>query len=459
MKFAITVAAALLLSAVAAQSPSPAQWPQGYQPGPPAGGLGGPALGPYSGVQLHAVWGAAEPFGAAVSYKSRSRVVYGPGGGYEAAKIQKVTRVGPGGASTVEAHTMASRSAGGVHYSGTAFYQESSPAGPSYTYIDRTGLTGDPYAFVNTHKAAGAGAPFGAVTTSKSTFKSIATSPEGASYAQGHVEHTKVMAGPYGAVHAHEVQSNTAPPPLGTAAADRSKVAVSRTVTVGHATRYFSVSTLRTRAAYVRESYTGDTFTDAWYGHHASVWRPARWRVASIWVAPPWPVVARFCAVSGPPVVYDYGRTAVIDSGDMYVEGTKVASAADYADTALAVADKGRQAKLAEEMEWQPLGVFGLVKGEEQEPQAVLQLAVNKEGIIRGNYYDPLADNNMPVYGAVDRTTQRAAWSAGDKKTVVMEAGLRNLTEAETTTLVHYGNTRTRQMTLVRLQQPQAEER
>jgi hypothetical protein len=40
-----------------------------------------------------------------------------------------------------------------------------------------------------------------------------------------------------------------------------------------------------------------------------------------------------------------------------------------------------------------------------------------------------------------------------------MEAGLRNLTEAETTTLVHYGNTRTRQMTLVRLQQPQAEER
>jgi len=100
-----------------------------------------------------------------------------------------------------------------------------------------------------------------------------------------------------------------------------------------------------------------------------------------------------------------------------------------------------------------------LVRGEEQEPQAVLQLAVNKDGIIRGNYYDPLADNNMPVYGAVDRTTQRAAWSAGDKKTVVMEAGLRNLTEAETTTLVHYGNTRTRQMTLVRLQQPQAEER
>jgi hypothetical protein len=149
----------------------------------------------------------------------------------------------------------------------------------------------------------------------------------------------------------------------------------------------------------------------------------------------------------------------VIDSGDVYLDGTKVAAAADYAAKALAVADRGRQAPLAEAEGWQPLGVFGLVRGEEQEPQAVLQLAVNEDGILRGNYYDLLADNTMPVYGAVDRTTQRAAWSAGDKKTVVMEAGLRNLTEAETTVLVHYGPTRTRQVTLVRLQQPQDEER
>jgi hypothetical protein len=169
--------------------------------------------------------------------------------------------------------------------------------------------------------------------------------------------------------------------------------------------------------------------------------------------------VARFCAVSAPPVLYDYGWTAVIDSGDVYLDGTKVASAADYADGALAIADEGRRARLAEEEAWQPLGVFGVVRGEEQEPQAVLQLAVNKDGILRGNYYDPLADNNLPVYGAVDRTTQRAAWSAGDKRTVVMEAGLQNLMEAETTVLVHYGNTRSLQMTLVRLQQPQAEER
>src|SRR5262249_38678319 len=154
-----------------------------------------------------------------------------------------------------------------------------------------------------------------------------------------------VMAGPYGAVHAHKVQSTTAPP-LGTVAGDRDKVAVTRTVAVGHSTRYVSVSTLRTRAAYVREAYTGDTFTDGWYPLHAAACAPPRGRAASIWVAPPGRVVARFCAVGGPPVVYDYGSTAVIDSGDVYLDGTKVASAADYADKALAVADRGRRAQL-----------------------------------------------------------------------------------------------------------------
>ena len=31
---------------------------------------------------------------------------------------------------------------------------------------------------------------------------------------------------------------------------------------------------------------------------------------------------------------------------------------------------------------------------------------------IRGNYVNVLADTNLPVYGSVDKTTKRAAWSA-----------------------------------------------
>jgi hypothetical protein len=77
--------------------------------------------------------------------------------------------------------------------------------------------------------------------------------------------------------------------------------------------------------------------------------------------------------------------------------------------------------------------------------------------VVRGNYYDSLSDTTLPVYGQVDSKTQRAAWTVGDKKNVVYEAGLANLTNDQTTMLVHFGKDRTQQWNLVRLQQPQGD--
>jgi hypothetical protein len=65
-----------------------------------------------------------------------------------------------------------------------------------------------------------------------------------------------------------------------------------------------------------------------------------------------------------------------------------------------------------------------------------------------------VADNTLPVYGSVDPKTQRAAWSIGEKKDIVFETGLNNLTQEQTTLLVHYGKERTEQMVLVRLEEP-----
>jgi hypothetical protein len=110
-----------------------------------------------------------------------------------------------------------------------------------------------------------------------------------------------------------------------------------------------------------------------------------------------------------------------------------------------------------ENEEWQPLGVFALVRGEEQTSDKLFQLAVNKDGVIRGNYYDAIADSTTPVYGSVDKRTQRAAWSVGEKQDVVFEAGIANLTRGETPILVHYGKDNTQQFTLVRIEQPAGE--
>jgi len=55
----------------------------------------------------------------------------------------------------------------------------------------------------------------------------------------------------------------------------------------------------------------------------------------------------------------------------------------------------------------------------------------------------------------VDKKTQRAAWTVGDRKEPVYEAGIANLTKSETTMLVHFSKDRTQQWTLIRMDQPE----
>ena len=64
-------------------------------------------------------------------------------------------------------------------------------------------------------------------------------------------------------------------------------------------------------------------------------------------------------------------------------------------------------------------------------------------------------DDVRVVVGAVDKKTQRAAWTVGDRRTPVYEAGIANLTKEETTMLVHYSPERSMQFTLVRIEEPQ----
>jgi hypothetical protein len=101
--------------------------------------------------------------------------------------------------------------------------------------------------------------------------------------------------------------------------------------------------------------------------------------------------------------------------------------------------------------------VFAMLQGEETEVTHIVQIAVNKDGVIRGNYYNSLTDTTLPVTGSVGKKTQRAAWTIGDKKDTVYETGMGNLTKPETSMLVHVGKERTQQWTLVRLEAPEEE--
>ncbi len=91
--------------------------------------------------------------------------------------------------------------------------------------------------------------------------------------------------------------------------------------------------------------------------------------------------------------------------------------------------------KEAKDMEWAPLGVFAVARdndnGRDREPERTIQLAVNKEGVIGGTFYNSEKKEAHPLAGKVDEHTQRAAWAFadGEREKMVFETSINNLTQ------------------------------
>jgi hypothetical protein len=210
--------------------------------------------------------------------------------------------------------------------------------------------------------------------------------------------------------------------------------------------------------AAVNGAYTRwGAFGPGWHGGYPGAWWPGRWVVgATAWAAATWATAGSYCGCSGEGTYYDYGENVVYEDGNVYYGDEPVASAEQYYDQAGQIADSGQE---PQNEEWLPLGVFAVI-GEPTQTQAekVVQLAVNKEGVIRGNFQDFLTDKVTPVTGAVDKKTQRVALKMEGNDSVVVDTGLYNLTNDEVPVLVHFGPDRQEPRTLVRLQQPEEQQ-
>jgi hypothetical protein len=170
-----------------------------------------------------------------------------------------------------------------------------------------------------------------------------------------------------------------------------------------------------------------------------------------------WGDLASWGGYGGAPVAYNYGSNVCYQDDGVYVQGERVGTAEEYASQASTLAEQGGpQAQISDKDEWRPLGVYALARSEETNPSTFLSLAIDKEGLLRGTYYDAVADTTINVTGKVDKKTQRAAWTLGDKKTPVYETGLANLTQQQTTVLMHRDGGSVEQMLLVRVQQKDA---
>ena len=182
-------------------------------------------------------------------------------------------------------------------------------------------------------------------------------------------------------------------------------------------------------------------------------WRWAGWGAAAAWIAG---------AAITTPYYYGYGDNVYYDNDYVYIDGQPAATGAEYYEQAKTLASSAPAVEApatdkANQEEWLPLGVFGLYQGDSQDSDIVLQLAMNKHGMLSGTYYNLAANTERPVSGMVDQKTQRAAWTFADGKNtdIIMETGLANLTEDQAPALVHFGKDKTEQWLMVR--QPESE--
>jgi hypothetical protein len=207
-------------------------------------------------------------------------------------------------------------------------------------------------------------------------------------------------------------------------------------------------------------------FTPAWIANHAWAWYPyasnnEAWSNA-FWDAVSWAAVNGWLDnTNAPPENYDYGDNVVYQNDSVLVNSQPAGTPQQFYQQAeaLAVADAHPQTNTGQgdsKEQWLPLGVFGLMRSDAQKPDMIFQLAIDKQGIIRGNYFSEVTDKTQPVYGSVDKKTQRAAWTVGDNKKVIVETGLYNLTKDETTALVHLGPDQEQRYVLVRLKSSQS---
>ncbi len=197
-----------------------------------------------------------------------------------------------------------------------------------------------------------------------------------------------------------------------------------------------------------------------WTGDHPGAWMAAGWDANNAWQPATWASAASWLGwQAASPTSYDYGNNVTFQGGNVYVDGESAGTSTQYYDQTAALANVGAQASAPSDGNWLSLGVFALTKDSGQTKSDVtIQFAINKQGVVRGNYTDSALNKTQSIQGSVNEQTQQLAFTVGDNTTNVVETGLYNLTKDEAPIIIHFGPGRTEQWLLVRLQENSAQQ-
>lgn len=174
-------------------------------------------------------------------------------------------------------------------------------------------------------------------------------------------------------------------------------------------------------------------FTAAWHLDHPRNWRvtppPAdAWKPAAFATVADWLGIAAAPPAPSAPAPSDPRQ--VETAGDLVFAGDLEPNT-----------DSGQ---------WLPLGVYALLPREGGRAGRLMRLEINRDGKLRGAYYDALSDSEQAVFGSLDKTTGRVAWTAGSGDGAIFETTLARLTGKECPLLLHLPNGQTETWRLAR---------
>jgi len=204
-------------------------------------------------------------------------------------------------------------------------------------------------------------------------------------------------------------------------------------------------ATAKSRAQSLQASLEGRTqpFTPAWYAEHPNAWRYTHpyanwWAVAGVVGLSNWIGYG----------VYPAGTSAATTTSDE--EASSGTTAEEEASGEVAAA----AAAPPSDLEWLPLGVYAMSPQGATQAHVYQQLAVSKQGELKGNYYDAISNAVQPVSGSIDRATRKATWTVGTAGGATFETTLDALVKTPSSVTMKSGGS-AQEWELVQMEQPQ----
>ena len=171
-------------------------------------------------------------------------------------------------------------------------------------------------------------------------------------------------------------------------------------------------------------------------------WRQAAaWTAAAGWLDADW----------GYPLYYDSGYYYPYNDSSYYPTNTTAVPVQTPTSSNLVVAGQNMSSPAGD---WLPLGIYALTKdGSANYANMYIQLAMNKQGVINGTFYNKSTNSTQPLDGVVDQQSQTASVRiSNNSNSPVLQTGLYNLTQPQAPVRLTFASGQSQDWLLTRMQ-------